>query len=355
MSFTARNIVRACPIKYRVRIKEVFRTSCLFVGAVVGAGFATGREIVLFFGDGGVLAPVICGLAMGLFASVFMFTAKFGDDGKSRFVKCVNAVVNVVSAICMFFTVIAMTGGLQELSALTTGYRLPGFIVALLCVCACAGKGEAASKLNSLLIPVLIIMLAVLYAMSENDVRIVPVNVYKAVSYLSMNMLLGGFLVSERGKQSSTKEIIAVGIVSGVCMSVLMFFVYVVSVNYSNAPMPVFAFCESVGIGGAGAIVVAIAIITTLAGAAKTLSNELSKNIFSRKESVIAAVLFTLSSYGWDFKTAVDLFYPLIAAVACVVLALWTVRFVSIVILLLSDKIKNSAYRDKLRGTQKLS
>ena len=55
---------------------KTFRTAMLYVGAVIGAGFATGKEIVTFFGGKGIVSAIIAGLLLGVFCSVFLLCGK---------------------------------------------------------------------------------------------------------------------------------------------------------------------------------------------------------------------------------------------------------------------------------------
>ena len=49
-----------------------FVTAFTFIGTLIGAGFASGKEIALFFGDAGVPSVLLAGIACGSIAYPFM-------------------------------------------------------------------------------------------------------------------------------------------------------------------------------------------------------------------------------------------------------------------------------------------
>ena len=53
-----------------------FKSSCLFVGTVIGAGFATGEEIKLYFGGTDMGSVCLSALFFGVFSALFMIFGK---------------------------------------------------------------------------------------------------------------------------------------------------------------------------------------------------------------------------------------------------------------------------------------
>ena len=148
-----------------MRTSYILKTVCIFVGAVVGAGFATGREIIVFFGDLGILSPVLAGVLMGAFAGLFIAAgktvARLGKDGSIAATAarggfcCVN-VVGVAATVLIFAT---MTTGLEQLLARLTGVEHLGVAAALAAV-ALAGKDlRGVGAVNLILVPALAAMI----------------------------------------------------------------------------------------------------------------------------------------------------------------------------------------------------
>lgn len=312
---------------------ERIKTSCVYIGAIVGAGFATGKEIILFFGEGGCLAPLVTGAAMGLCAALFLYVGKVAAMLSGRGVlngKAFNLVKYAfygVVGMCMLLTMTTMTGGMQTVFGNSREGRLIGFFLAALCVAFSAYGSKAVGRINVALVPVLFALLAVLFLNGKKTLDLLPFNALKSVSYLSMNMLLGGCLTVKDGKRASGKDMLIVGVICAAVLGAMTFFVYETASLKPYSQMPVYAVCVEKGMGVVGAATVGIAILTTLAGAAKSLGDAIYMLVPSKAAVTSALLLITLASYGWDFAEAVNLFYPFIAAVASGVFALALAAF----------------------------
>lgn len=304
------------------------KTASVFVGAIVGAGFATGREIILFFGNGGFLAPLATGIAMGFCSSLFLYVGRIAARLKKKGVFC-GTFFNVckfaffaVVGICLLLTLTTMTGGMQSLFGDTAGGRITGFALAALCVGTSSFGAKAVSRINLALVPLLFALLAFLFAKSSKQIFALPFDLSSSVGYLSMNMLLGGCLAVKDGEKATTSDMLRIGALCAAVLGLMTFFVYCVASDYPGSDMPVYSLCAAHGLGALGALAVGIAVLTTLAGAAKSLGDAMYAVVPSRAGVTAALLLLTLASYGWDFAGAVALFYPFIAAVASGVFAL---------------------------------
>lgn len=309
-------------------VAERFKVASVYVGAIVGAGFATGREIILFFGEGGWLAPLLTGVAMGACASLFLCigkaAARLSQKGycDGRIFKIAKIAFFALIQLCMLLTMTTMIGGLQSLFDGTRAGKATGFALAVLCVGLSSTGARAVARINTALVPLLFALLAVLYFKSSRTAEALPFHPGSCVGYLSMNMLLGGCLAVKDGERASAVDIAFIGAVCAAVLGAMTFFVYCASIGYPNSEMPVYSLCAAHGMGLLGAAAVGIAVITTLAGAAKSLGDGLRVVLPSAKGVTSVLLLLALASYGWDFSAAVDLFYPFIAAVASGVFAL---------------------------------
>lgn len=317
-----RHTARSAGILSYVTTVERIKVASVYVGAIVGAGFATGREIVLFFGDGGWLAPLATGAAMGACSALFLCigkaAARFSDRAvsKGKAFGIVKGAFIALIQVCMLLTMTTMIGGMQRLFADTPAGRMTGFAFSLLCVGLSSTGAKAVRRINTALVPVLFVLLAVLFFKSSRNVEALPVHPLKSVSYLSMNMLLGGCLAVKDGHKATARDAVFIGALCAAVLGAMTLFVYCAASDYGNCEMPVYSLCAAKGMGAIGAVTVGIAILTTLAGAAKSLGDGLHVVLPSGKGVTAVLLLLALASYGWDFSSAVDLFYPFIAFVA---------------------------------------
>ena len=48
-----------------MKIMRCLQVCFIYIGAIIGAGFATGREIMLYFGGSGMFSGIVAGILMG--------------------------------------------------------------------------------------------------------------------------------------------------------------------------------------------------------------------------------------------------------------------------------------------------
>ena len=77
-------------------MKKVIKAVALFIGTVVGAGLASGKEIAVYFNGLNPLTTIFSGVFLGFFCSLFMFSLSICRvvDEKPR--KSISDVVVVV-------------------------------------------------------------------------------------------------------------------------------------------------------------------------------------------------------------------------------------------------------------------
>lgn len=322
------------------------RVAGVFVGAIVGAGFATGREIILFFGNGGFVAPVLTGVATGFCSSLFLYVGKILSRLEKRGALsgkgfgAAKVALLVIVELCMLLTMTTMIGGMQRLFGSDVKDRLAGFAVAALCVGLSSLGAAATARINLALVPVLFVLLCVLFFKSTKTVAPFPIDAGKCVGYMSMNLLLGGCVVIGDGEKATAKDALKIGAACAAFLGTAMLFVYCAASDYPLSDMPVYSLCAAEGLGAVGSLTVGVAILTTLSGAAKSLGDGLCRILPSRQGVTVCLLILALASYGWNFGEAVDVFYPFIAAVATAVFALSVVFAVVFALKNVSDRKK---------------
>lgn len=100
-------------------MKKVVTVAMVSVGTMIGAGYASGQEIVAFFGGSpSLLVPAVCGLIMfALTACLLAVGARVGDDANAVMFGRLSFVVDAVMLLNALIVLSAMIAGMNELMA----------------------------------------------------------------------------------------------------------------------------------------------------------------------------------------------------------------------------------------------
>ncbi|MDE7107698.1 MAG: hypothetical protein K2O39_05185, partial [Clostridiales bacterium] len=176
--------------------------SMLIVGTVIGAGFASGREVVTFFGAvPNVFIALIAGAMVFACSVLFLFVGRrvqktdMGEVNGAVFGK-----VRPIADIFMLFNSVTVLGAMlaatDSLAAEFINIRpLTSIILGLLCA-GIAVKGlKGVIKANAVLVPIMIVFLCAC-TLSAIDFPLRSqggsINAYSIILYVAMNMILGG-------------------------------------------------------------------------------------------------------------------------------------------------------------------
>ena len=141
----------------------------LYIGVIMGAGFASGRECWQFFGVFGqkgyygALASTFCFVMIACMLTYIARAKNTADLGKliSPFDnRCIDEIIGWILAIIYYSMIIAMTaaGGSLLDQQFSINKAVGGIIIALLCIVTVLGDFERVSKVFSLIVPVLFIV-----------------------------------------------------------------------------------------------------------------------------------------------------------------------------------------------------
>ncbi|MED1863036.1 hypothetical protein P4V41_06175 [Fictibacillus nanhaiensis] len=155
------------------RMKQILQIAATYIGTVVGAGFATGREIVEFFtryGSAGFAGILISGFLFIVIGTKLMIMAKrlgatsFDEMNQYLFGAVASRIVNVLMMIMLFGVTGVMLSGAGALfwEQLHLPFQL-GIISTLLVTYFVMKKGiEGILWTNSLIVPIMIFFSIVL-------------------------------------------------------------------------------------------------------------------------------------------------------------------------------------------------
>lgn len=290
-------------------MRQVVKLVFLFVGVVIGAGFATGSEIVLYFKNNGYFSLLLASAIMGLLSVAFCYFGKMKN--KAVFVKNLS---KIVVFFCSIVTYCVMISGVSELIATQFGVKYFGIITAFVVAILMMYDLRIIKLLNLIIVPMIVLIMLILLIVSGGEIY-QGLNIFASFKYAGMNMLLGGYFLSDEGEQLSHKQIAYVGILVTVVMGLLMSICYVISMQASSSSMPVFEVARRNSLGGLAAIVVFLAIFTTLIGSGRVFAN-IMEEMFPCKPMMFVFV-FALGVFfdGLDFAALVEYCYGYIGKI----------------------------------------
>jgi uncharacterized membrane protein YkvI len=155
------------------RLKQILQIAATYIGTVVGAGFATGREIVEFFtiyGSAGFAGIAISGLLFIFIGTKLMLMAKriradsFDEMNRHLFGAAVARVVNVIMLVMLFGVTGVMLSGAGALFREQLQFPFQaGVLVTLFVTYLVMKKGiQGILWTNTLIVPVMVLFSTVL-------------------------------------------------------------------------------------------------------------------------------------------------------------------------------------------------
>lgn len=323
-------------------MKKAFKTAALYVGTAIGAGFSSGREIALFFGDASPVNVAISSVFMSLLCALFLIA------GKQKMMPR-GALVKLGVFLAASISLCAMLAGGDFITYSMTGIPLVfGLAMTLLAGLIVVLGIEKIRLLNAILVPLIVLTIALVFAKLPTPIHTLPFSIAKPIMYSGLDVLLGGIIVSKEGENLTYKEIIMSCILICVFMFGMLYMLQTIVLSVQNASlMPVLAVSDKLNVKWACGVLIAAAIFTTLVSSLKIVSDCVrdfsSKFAFSRAlckdENKSLAVFgclvvaYPLSFFGFD--NIVDNLYPFNSvcgvALTCLVLVKYLAKLASVI------------------------
>ena len=300
------------------------KITMVMLGSIVGAGFATGKEIVNFFGIYGKFAPeiiVVTGILFFLAMMCFFMSGKYPENHIiSYFFNCLIFISEFILLVAMISGLFCVTNIFLSNDILVYFLLVISFFIGILGV-----KGLESS--NLILAPILIISVisVCIVSLVNNTSELFQVNNSTTIQKLSYPFLYFGLnlftsfpICKELGKKMTRKEIIITSTLTSflitICISLISISVMKSSDMIFNSDMPLAILACNINgtIGFIFFFVILIGIMTTLVSCLFVL-NSYHKNFKANKSifaffTIIIAYLFNFIG----FSKIIQIFYPLI-------------------------------------------
>lgn len=335
----------------------------LIVGTVIGAGFASGKEVVAFFGAvPNVFTALITGVLVFMCSTLFLFVGrrvKKTDTGE------VNGEVfgklRPLADIFMLFNSVtvlgAMLAGVDSLAAEFIDIRpVASIVVGLLCAVVAVRGINGVIKANAVLVPIMVVFLCVCSVLAIDfplKAQSGGINVYNVLLYVSMNMILGGGVLTTVHKLSPREIILSSAVASVVIAGLLLCIMGALqSTSAAKADMPMLLIALKSGRATyfIGLPVIAASIFTTMLAAFKSVYDYVL-GIFKYKIVAAGVVLIAGLVVGaFGFSAVVETLYPVTGILGMLYLAcnLWYLIRTRV-----KRKVKTKAKRVRSKLTKK--
>ncbi len=316
-----------------------FRIAATLVGTIVGAGFATGKEIMQFFGRfgaWGTIGALLAGLVfMGLATKVLVLahhyqTQSFREFNKVLFGPKLGGLISVLTTLMMIGVTAVMLAGSGALFHEQFGFpTLVGiFLVMILCYVFLQKGLKGVFAVNSIVIPIMVLVvltLAGLRVPSLSMAQILPLKpdsfswhfILSALTYVAFNLVTTQAVLVPIGKEvSDLKTLKRGGILGGLLFAVCLLGGHLVLRTLTDAnayAIPMAALAQTIGPTVLILIICLIfgEILTTYVGNIFGLLRQLQTyGKLSELSIVLGLLLMTFTISLFDYGTLIESLYP---------------------------------------------
>ena len=322
-----------------------FKVIATYIGSIIGAGFATGQEIMQFFvmfGDKAIYAVILSTFLFSYLGAVVLYlSSKLKTEGYGKLFnfilgKKLDRVMDIASLLMLIGGLGIMFAGSGAVFSEHFGLsKYAGIFMAVVVTCIVIFSGlQGVLYTNAILVPIKIIMIMSIcvWALLHTSVTPLPQEIvqppdgvkvaghwaWSAILYVSYNMILQVAVLSSLGRSISKKEGIICGVIGGIGLGItagiivlagLAFMPYII---YYQIPLLYLA--QQVGIVWQKALGVLIwmAIITTAIANAHGFASRLAP-LNSKQYKIIGmlAIVIVLPLAGMEFTKLIKSIYPL--------------------------------------------
>lgn len=310
--------------------KSVFSGVCVVVGSVVGAGFATGRELFLFFYNKNILvAAILCFAFFAVsIAAVCINRGNYILNGSK-----LAALIDATLMGCYFVVLGTMLAASNSTLSMAFGTNPRAIffaaIFAVICGVSLHFGFNGIKAVNMVAVPLVVVFVVVLFGLCGGSTDGFTVQPdfqlpIRSAGYVGLNLMLMFCVLTDLGKQYSYKQIKQIALLSSLllCGLIVIILIIISGINGIIGDMPLLALAKEKGqaVYVLGIIAVLLSSTTSLQCSAYPLvkwQQSVLKDKFSAIMIVmIAALFFSLAG----FVNIVNYAYPLVSVLGVTVL-----------------------------------
>ena len=318
-------------------MREIFVIVLLIIGALIGAGFASGQEIYSFFYSFGFIGLI------GIFITCFLIgytiyksmkiICKNKINSYDQFLKIfiksekITKIINVILNILLLVTFYIMIAGFGAYFEQEIGINkvIGSALLAIVTAFVFFSNVEGVLKVSKYIVPILIISIVIIGGINlstinnESNLPILKNGwLLSSITYCSYNMiLLIPVLISIRQQITKQTNIKYIAIISSILMIIMSIMVYMllvkVDVNINELEMPIVYVIRKFfpSFKAIYAFIILSSIFTTAISIGIGFLQNICKNKKSYTQFVIFMCITSLLISNFGFSNLVNLVYPI--------------------------------------------
>lgn len=329
-------------------MKEVFSIVLVIIGALIGAGFASGQEIYSFFyiyGVNGLIGIIITFFLISLVIyKCLKIICKNNINDYDEFLKVfvknkkITKTINIVLNILLLVTFYIMIAGFGAYFQQEIGISqiIGSAILAILCVIVFFSDVKGVLKVSGIIVPILIVCIVVIGGINLLDLNYeIEISVFRygwflsSILYCSYNIiLLIPVLISIRKQIIKQSNIIYIAILSGNFMIIMSVMVYMlltkINFDISTLQMPIVYVISNfyTNFRLIYAFIILASIFTTAISIGMGFLQNIAKNKRSYSQFVLFMCITSLIVCNFGFSKLVNFVYPFFGYIGIIQLIL---------------------------------
>lgn len=327
---------------------SILKVVFVIIGTLIGAGFASGQEIYIFFfsyGIKGFSGIIISSILIGITINkTFQITQKNNIQNykefldyliKNKKIKDITNIIVNIFILASFYIMIAGFGAYLE-QELGLNSILGSTILAILCLIIFKTNVEGFVKANSILIPILIIIITFIGILNLKNIHTKNISYYlmqnnnknwliTSILYASYNsVLLIPALISIKDYIKNNKNIkyisLIVTAITITLLSIIFLFLINVDVDIKQLQMPAVYAINKIypNIKNIYGITILISIFTTAISLGISLLKNTTKKQKNYNKIAILICITSIIFSNIGFSNLVNLLYPILGTLGLI-------------------------------------
>lgn len=289
------------------------RATGVLVATLVGAGYATGREMSQYFGEASWATLILAAVLIALFSMAFLYVGAKGGERRGKLFKVYEVGLSVLAVVSCGVMVAA---GKALLSGAWTA-----LVIALVGVLICL-TDKVFHAANVAAVPILLLLVAVVAFRAPSVAVGTAFLPLSAANYAGMNLLFEGELLRREGEGMRPRAILMAGVGIAVCMGLLLCAMHGV-VGASPSELPFADAADAMGLSALATGVILLSVLTSIAGGMRVALTVWCERI-PQSVAALLALLVALLVAVIPFATLVRYVYPVLGWLGVAVVVVYT-------------------------------